>query len=707
MVRHGTARQGLARFIPARLGQVRCGEAWRRPSIEGLSHENETNYDGCMDQHPATALSRSATFQPETVDEGRRTVTVSWSTGADVRRRSWEEGDFIERLSMDPSAVDLSRMNAGAPVLNSHQKDSLSNVLGVVEKAWIERGEGRAVLRFSAREDVEPIWNDIRDGIIRNVSVGYSVDQWKRLEPATREASPVLLAERWTPHEVSMVAVGADPKASIREAELHTPTVRDMSTETPKAGAEPAIQEQETETRALEAPSAPIPAASEPSADAAEVQRSLAQLKRENKILQMARAASLSDEQTRSLLDSGKPVDQVAVDVFTMIRDTQMSNAPAGHPARGISVTRDEGETIERGIKDALSYRLHTISEPTDFGRKFMRRRSVDLLESYLVSRGVNTDHLTPGQIIDRAFHSTSDFPNILADVANKRLLAGYAEEPQTFKPFCTQRNLADFKPHNNVQLQGKLTLTKTLEGGEYTGMTLVEGKSTWQLATYTGKLLWTRQMIINDDLGAFESVIMKAGRGARTTESDIVWDLLTTGSITGGQTYGGGATTGIDGAALFAQAHANTGAGVIGTTGANTGRTAMGKQKDIAGNSLNLMPAYVLVPTSLATTAEQYFFAPNYTPAAAVGDTGPNVFAGRMQVIVENRLETDSSAVWYMVADPRRIETIEYGYLAGEEGPQISVTDRRDPDGAEMLVRMDFGAAVQDFRGFYRSTGA
>jgi hypothetical protein len=383
-----------------------------------------------------------------------------------------------------------------------------------------------------------------------------------------------------------------------------------------------------------------------------------------------------------------------------------VSNAPAGHPAR-IAVTRDEGETVTRAIGDALSFRLHAIKEPTEVGRRFIRRRSVDLLEAYLVSRGVNTDYLTPGQIVDRAFHSTSDFPNILADVANKRLLAGYEEEPQTWRPFCTQRNLSDFKPHNNVQLQGKLTLSKTLEGGEYTGMTLVEGKSTWQLATYTGKLLWTRQMIINDDVAAFESIIMKAGRGARTTESDIVWDLLTTGSITGGQHYGGGATTGIDGAALFAQAHANTGTGVIGTTGVNTGRTAMGKKTDIAGNSLNLAPAYVLVPTSLATTAEQFFFAPNYTPAAATGDAGPNVFAGRMSVIVENRLETDSSAVWYLVADPRRIETIEYGYLAGEEGPQITVTDRRDPDGAEMLVRMDFGAAVQDFRGFYRSTGA
>jgi hypothetical protein len=251
------------------------------------------------------------------------------------------------------------------------------------------------------------------------------------------------------------------------------------------------------------------------------------------------------------------------------------------------------------------------------------------------------------------------------------------------------------------------MTLTKTLEGGEYTGMTLVEGSSTWQLATYTGKLLWTRQMIINDDLSAFESIIMKAGRGARTTESDIVWALLTTGAVTGGQTYGGGATTGIDSAALFAQAHANTGSGVIATAGMNTARVAMGKQKNIALDELNLFPSYILVPTSKATVAEQFLYAPNYTPAANTGDSGPNVFSGRIQIIVENRLETDSDAYWYAVASPSRIETIDYGYLAGEEGPQISVTDKRDPDGAEMLVRMDFGAAVQDYRGFYRSTGA
>jgi hypothetical protein len=435
------------------------------------------------------------------------------------------------------------------------------------------------------------------------------------------------------------------------------------------------------------------------------VERSAADIRRESDILRAGLNAGLPADKVEELVRSNKPFNDCVAEIFTLMRDG-LSQSGAGHPAH-MQVTRTEGDTITRGITDALGFRLHTIKEPTELGRKFNRKRSTDLLEAYLVSRGVSTEDLTVGQIIDRAFHSTSDFPNILADVANKRLLAGYAEDPQTWRGFCTQRNLPDFKPVSNVQLQGKLNLQKTLENGEYQGMTLVEGKATWQLATYTGKLLWTRQMIVNDDLNAFEKVIMLAGRGARLTESDIVWSLLTTGAITGGQTYGGGATAGIDGAALFAQAHNNTGSGVIASAGVDAGRVAMRKQKDIAGNELNLTPKYVIVPTSLQTVAEQFFYAPNYTPAAMTGAAGPNVFAGKMEVIVDNRMETRSSTNWMLIADPRMIETIEYGYLTGEEGPQVTVVDRRDPDGAEMLVRMDFGAAVQDFRGFYRSTGA
>jgi hypothetical protein len=116
---------------------------------------------------------RSANFLPGTVNGEDRTVEMVWSTGATVRRRDWMTGDpYDEALSMDPGSVDLSRLNGGAPLLNSHNASALDSVLGVVEKAWIANGEGRATVRFSSRDEVASIFKDVQDGILRNVSVG-------------------------------------------------------------------------------------------------------------------------------------------------------------------------------------------------------------------------------------------------------------------------------------------------------------------------------------------------------------------------------------------------------------------------------------------------------------------------------------------------------------------------------------------------------
>lgn len=121
-------------------------------------------------------------LQPDTIDAQARTVELVWSTGAPVRRRDFFTGRrYDEVLSLDPAHVDLSRLNAGAPLLNAHGAYNLLNVLGVVERAWIvmagDTFEGRAVVRFSEREDVEPLWQDVQAGIIRSVSVGYAVRQ--------------------------------------------------------------------------------------------------------------------------------------------------------------------------------------------------------------------------------------------------------------------------------------------------------------------------------------------------------------------------------------------------------------------------------------------------------------------------------------------------------------------------------------------------
>jgi len=109
---------------------------------------------------------RSASFVPNTMDSEARTVELVWSTGATVRRRDWSGEMYDESLSLEPGSVDLSRLNSGAPLLNSHNAAALGDILGVVESAWIANGEGRATVRFSQRDEVAPILKDVHDAAL-------------------------------------------------------------------------------------------------------------------------------------------------------------------------------------------------------------------------------------------------------------------------------------------------------------------------------------------------------------------------------------------------------------------------------------------------------------------------------------------------------------------------------------------------------------
>src|SRR5512147_2408738 len=90
---------------------------------------------------------------------------------------------------------------------------------------WIARSEGayegRATVRFSARDDVEPLWQDVRAGIIRNVSVGYTVRAYEVIEQDGQV--PVWRAIDWQPVELSAVPVGADGGAGFRQSQPLTP----------------------------------------------------------------------------------------------------------------------------------------------------------------------------------------------------------------------------------------------------------------------------------------------------------------------------------------------------------------------------------------------------------------------------------------------------------------------------------------------------
>ncbi|NDD45284.1 MAG: phage major capsid protein [Synechococcaceae bacterium WB9_4xB_025] len=112
-----------------------------------------------------------------------------------------------EVLSHEMDAADLGRLNDGAPLLFNHDPD---RVVGVVERAWVdgEKKRGYAKVRFSRNSFAQEILADVRDNILRGISFGYSIDKME-------ERGGDFVATRWSPYEVSVVSIPADPTIGI------------------------------------------------------------------------------------------------------------------------------------------------------------------------------------------------------------------------------------------------------------------------------------------------------------------------------------------------------------------------------------------------------------------------------------------------------------------------------------------------------------
>lgn len=154
-------------------------------------------------------------------DEEERTVDIVFGTEVPILRYDWERGrKYWEVLSMQPNHVRLERLNSIGAVLDSHSAYSVGDVIGAVKRdsARVEKGKGLATLRLSRREDVNPIWQDIKDGILRSFSVGAAVFTF--LEDQAKDGITRMTAVDWEPREISIVPVPADAGATARSADI-------------------------------------------------------------------------------------------------------------------------------------------------------------------------------------------------------------------------------------------------------------------------------------------------------------------------------------------------------------------------------------------------------------------------------------------------------------------------------------------------------
>lgn len=635
-------------------------------------------------------IQRMALLAPNSWNEETRTATIVISTDADV-------GDGFQLLHTNEAIRWPKRP---LPTDYDHKRSS-DTIWGAVTNLSLQRNnDGITELIGDVVVDGPAAAMDIALPRLRTGSARFSVDA-RIYRHREDRASNLLVATDWEPNLVSLVPIGQDTHAVMRGDQTNTinPADPPMTEDLTKAGGDPAPIDAQRSADPSPAP-APVAAAD------AELQRTASELRRENEILRLGRDAGLTDAQTDELVRSGKSINECSREAIRLMRlrleggDTRAADGPAplGHPAR-VEVTRDSGDTLLRGISLGLEARVRPGAlkgDDAELGREFRSYTLMELTRQYLESRGVNTRGMSKTELVSRGFHSTSDFPLLFSNLAGKTLDAAYQEEPHTWRPIARQRNLPDFKNANDLIVAGALTPEPLLEGGEYKAGTLQEAQHTWKLATYAKKVTVTRQAIINDDLSALERVPEMLGRGFRRLESNIIWALIT-----------GNAICSVDSQALFDSTHNNSSAQSITTAGFNAARKSMRKQTDIAGNTINLTPQYMMVPTDLEATALQFLNPTGFAPAARTGADGPvSVQTAGVQLIVEPRLD-GSATTWYLAVSPGVVEGIVYGYLAGEEGPTVSTMEKRDPDGVELLARFDFGAAVKDFRGFFRAAAA
>jgi len=162
-------------------------------------------------------------------DEASRTAPAVVSTTFPVER-----GGYDEILSHEAGAVDLPR--APLPLIEAHDNSRVN--VGIVENLRLAGKKLRGTVRLGNTERARELWEDVKAGIVRNLSVGY---QWLDY----RDEGKNVIVTRWLPYEVSLVAVGADPNAGLFRGKTmpetpentpeNNPETPDIVTRTPAA----------------------------------------------------------------------------------------------------------------------------------------------------------------------------------------------------------------------------------------------------------------------------------------------------------------------------------------------------------------------------------------------------------------------------------------------------------------------------------------
>jgi len=457
--------------------------------------------------------------------------------------------------------------------------------------------------------------------------------------------------------------------------------------------AEQAAEGDPPKTGAGEMPTAAVPQGltAERKAEADELRRRAA----------IKEACKGHDEIAAKAIEEGWDLERTKTELeLARLRDSR-PEAPAIHAGGGEpTATALEAAVQMSAGEDTAALEKEYQEQTLDAADRFRSMRLRDLISTCCRMEGqpVPAIGASPGEWAQAAF-STTSLPGILGDSARKTMERAYRAFPGAADRLARVLSAADFKQHTGYRLTGAFDLDEVGPDGELKHVTVGEDSFTYQVTTRGAMFGLTRQMLINDDMGALLAIPRKFGRGAARTKEEMLWTLVlaNTGSYfaAGNKNYKTGATS------------------ALGYSGLGVAEQTLAEQTDQDGKPILVVGRYLVVPPALAGDAEDLYRSRLVVSGNTSKTPDTNRFASKYEPIVvpylgnTNFHASASSKAWYLWGDPQDVALFGIAYLRGRQTPVIEeVGVQPDILGRAWRGYIDVGVCQVDHRGGVKMKG-
>lgn len=717
------------------------------------------------DSQQRDLTTREFSMRGDSINKDARSISSLISTETPAQVMDWTRWEIIDEvlLARGVEAAD------SVPVLANHLRYSLDTVLGrAVNVKTTGKGVEADLFFVKGDAEVDKVWNKIEQRALDSVSVGYRALDYIDIPPGGSQkigdkvfnggTRGLRVTKRWALKEVSVVPIGADQFAKMRNEAGIPPQITGkvnamkltpqmlaylrslgLRKDAPEAEALAFMAkltdeqrsyceglgetpEQPEQQRSVPETPAPAPAAAPAPAPVVDIESARAEgmrleQDRQDSIREMAGneiPAELVNEAIKKRL-SVEGARKMFYEHLLSGRQAPVGSAP------GIIVRNGEAsaQVLAAGLMHRCGFGDRIIDAKAtgetrrqqealaEMGSRFRNLPSLELARRAIQLDGRTVPH-DPIDIVRTAL-SGGTLGSIFTDSVNASLMMGYEQAPDTTAGWVQEKDVNDFKVNTAIGFQTTSGMAPLGAGGKARHLKMDDNAETFRVVRYAEQSLFDEQNIINDQLDALTEVPLEHGKNAANLRPDGVFALLRANP-----------TLASDSTALFHSDHSNLLDSAYSSPNLKTGATAMQKQK-LNGVNLNIQPAYIVASLDLKFSILQDLQSSMIVATGSTDATKGN--ANTLQNLVEPRFDArlsntvvdpltgtsyaGSATAWYLVAPPGTSRGIIVAYRRGtNRRPQLTSWVSNGQEGfwgMGFAINMDIGFGVNGYRGLYR----